>query len=297
MDSFIMDTTGSIFDIPSAGTQKSLLVLFIVDATRTMDGQAIAQVNVAIQELTEELRNFATNNNIAWKLGICSFTNSIRWVQEPKNIAELFGIEKIVTRPGLTQYGGVYHELNKRLKKGDLIEEVGKQASPVLIFLTDGAPTDDYKSDLADLQKNPFYQAAMRAAVVMGEGAEDPKAKAAVGEFATNGLVLTTGTHMSIVSAIELATMHVVAGGPVPEPTPDPGPFPEPDQDQDPDPDPVYGTPDWVFPTGDPVFLSDPAPGDLPSTDPFSDMNGAADGSTDMSLPPDDQNTATRDPF
>ena len=306
MDGF--DMTGSIFDIPSGGTQKQLLVLFIVDATRTMEGQAIAQVNVAIQELTEELRNFATNNNIALKLGICSFTNSIRWVQEPENIMSLFNIEKINTRPGLTQYGGVYHELCKRLKKGDLIDGTGKQASPVLIFLTDGAPTDDYRADLADLQKNPYFQAAVRAAVVMGEGAEDPKAKAAVGEFASSGLILTTGTHMSIVNAIELATMHVVAGDPVPEPAPAPTPTPDPFPDPFPQTDPPFipdtdpQKPDWTFPTDDKGTPSIPTPGNDPFADPFADLNGAADpmhtpGATDMSMSPDDQKNIFRDLF
>ena len=116
MDDFIF--TGSIDNLPGMSTNKKLLVLFLVDATKSMEGQAISQVNVAIQELVSDLKEFGLKSNVDLKLAIMSFTNSIRWEMQPTDIQTCYDVQKIETRPGLTQYGVIYHELNRMMKRG-----------------------------------------------------------------------------------------------------------------------------------------------------------------------------------
>jgi uncharacterized protein YegL len=261
VDDFIF--TGSIDNLPGMSTNKKLLVLFLVDATKSMEGQAISQVNVAIQELVSDLKEFGLKSNVDLKLAIMSFTNSIRWEMQPTDIQTCYDVQKIETRPGLTQYGVIYHELNRMMKKGILLEESGKQAAPVLILLTDGAPSDDYQYDLTELKKNGYFALSNRSAVIMGEAANDPNARAAVAEFASNeNQILTTGMHTNIVQSIKLTTLHTLRGENPPGPLPDPGPGTIPDPGPGPFPDPGPG------PIPDPGPLPDPGPGPIPDPDP-----------------------------
>ena len=271
MEEFI--PTDSIENLPGMSTNKKLLVLFLVDATKSMEGQAISQVNVAIQELVSDLKEFALNNNVDLKLAIMSFTNSIRWEMQPTDIQTCYDIQKIETRPGLTQYGVIYHELNRMMKKGILLEEKGKQAAPVLILLTDGAPSDDYQYDLTELNKNGYFALANRSAVIMGEAANDPNARAAVAEFVSNeNQILTTGMHTNIVQSIKLTTLHTLRGenppGETPNPDPGPGQIPDPGPFPDPGPGPFPDPGPGPFPDPGPGPFPDPGPGPFPDPGP-----------------------------
>ena len=202
---------GGIGDMPGQNTNKRVLVLLIVDATTSMRGQSIGQVNYGIQELFSELREYASSNLVNLQLGILSFTNSIRWEMEPKDIQTCYDVVHIDVRPGLTQYGVVYHELQKMLNKKNLLNYSGKQAAPVLIFMTDGAPSDVYQDDLDVLKKNGYFALSNRSAILMGEGANDPKAQAAVKEFVSDeSMILTAGRYTDIVQSIKLATLHTL---------------------------------------------------------------------------------------
>lgn len=206
-------TTGTMADMPAKNAGKRILVLFIVDATKSMEGPAIGQVNYALSELFSDLQSFASDNVLNMELAIISFSNSIKWEMEPEDINNCFALPQINVRPGNTQYGVVYNELNKRLNKNDLLKSTGKQAPPVLVFLTDGAPVDDYKYDMEQLRKNGYFMLANRSAVIMGEGANDPDARTAVTEFTLDeNMVLTTDSTAKIVDTIKLATMHTIKG-------------------------------------------------------------------------------------
>lgn len=294
------DFMGSIGDLPTISTNKKLLVLFLVDATKSMEGKAIAQVNVAIQELVDELRDFSSNQGVDINLAILSFTNNIRWELQPTDVHTCYNIPRIETRPGLTQYGVIYSELNKMLKKGEgaLLEAHGKQAAPVIIFLTDGAPDDDYKHDLDNLKKNGYFAHSNRSAVMMGDAATDPDAHAAVSDFVSSAeKIHTTENQTSIVHSIVLTTMHTLKGGgsaevtpsvqpgpipPAPNPIP-PGPAPGPAPDPFPTPEP--GPIPDPFPTPDPFPAPDPGPipGPFPSPDPFPTFDPTAQTPGDTS--------------
>ena len=207
------NVNGTIADMPAKNAGKKILVLFIVDATKSMEGPAIGQVNHALTELFSDMKSYASDNVLNMELAIMSFSNSVKWEMQPEDINNCFSVPQINVRPGNTQYGVVYNELNKRLNKNDLLKSTGKQAPPVLVFLTDGAPVDDYKYDMEQLRKNGNFMLANRSAVIMGEGANDSDARNAVAEFTMDeNMVLTTDSTEKIKDTIKLATLHTIKG-------------------------------------------------------------------------------------
>ena len=158
------------------------------------------------------------------------------------------------------------------------MKHVGKVAPPAVMFLTDGEPTDDYQYDLDELLKNGWFASASRSAVLLGDAINSPSAREAVSRFVKNPNtdIVTAEESTVIMQAIELATIHTVAGNPAngqqPQahsgnPIPDPAPTPTPA------PDPVPAPKKNPF--GDPTGTTDPQ--DPFRDDPFKDFPGGTD--------------------
>lgn len=282
--------TPNLGSYKTAGTEKLLVVVFVIDCSQTMEGERIQAVNAALNEVKYKLQEVKKDNNLDLRIAIMSFTSGVRWELDLTDIDEVT-LENLRTRPGLTQYGAAFHELNKVLTKDRFMKHVGKKAAPAIMFLTDGEPTDDYERDLDDLLKNGWFANASRSAVLLGDAIYNDAAKQAVSRFVGDSEdIVGAENSTEIIDRIKIATMHTVAGDPMdkngngmgvsegnPTPATDPviDPFPTTDPVTDPFPttdpvvDPFPATDPVVdpFPTTDPVI--DPFPTEEPIDDPF----------------------------
>lgn len=220
-DDFIFDDqipiTAPIGSFPTHGSEKLMVVIFVVDCSKSMeDNGRIQAVNAALHELKFRLSEIKSNNNLDLKIAIMGFTSSAKWELALTPIDEVV-LNSISVRAGLTEYGVVFRELNRVLSKDEFMNHVGKKAAPVIIFLTDGEPTDDYLPDLEKLMKNGWFSCANRSAILMGDAFSNDIAKSAVEKFVSN-------PHTDVVSAddttvvtekITAATIHTVAGDPL----------------------------------------------------------------------------------
>ena len=220
-DGFIFDdqipVTAPIGSFPTHGSEKLMVVIFVVDCSKSMEENGrIQAVNAALHELKFRLSEIKSNNNLDLKIAIMGFTSSAKWELTLTPIDEVV-LNSISVRAGLTEYGVVFRELNRVLSKDEFMNHVGKKAAPVIIFLTDGEPTDDYLPDLEQLMKNGWFSCANRSAILMGDAFSNDIAKNAVEKFVSN-------PHTDVVSAddttvvtekITAATIHTVAGDPL----------------------------------------------------------------------------------
>ena len=210
--------TPPLDSIKTDGAERKLAVIFVIDCSKSMYGASMNAVNTAMHETMEKLQHFAATHPVNIYVSILSFTSSVKWELESELMDANTGLnnQKLEVRNGLTQYGAAYHELNKALNENRIMKHEGKVAKPVIIFMTDGAPDDNYQYDLEQLKKNGWFSNAFRNAILMGDAVGKPKAEAAVKEFVSlDGSVLTAVDSVSIVDKIELATMHTIHGNPI----------------------------------------------------------------------------------
>ena len=304
--------TPDIGSVKTGGTNKLVVVLFIVDCSRTMDGDRIMAVNAALTEVKSILQDIKNNNSLDLKMAIMSFTSSAKWELQLTDIDEV-SLQNLTTRAGLTQYGNAFHELNKVLRKEQFMKHTGKVAPPAIMFLTDGGPTDDYDNDLKKLLENGWFANASRSAVLLGDAINDPKAKEAVSKFVEDpdNDIVDAENSTVIIQKIKIATMHTVAGDPMGKDgkvvkddpiQPDPIPADKPIPSDDPADDPIptdKPIPDFVFPD-DPIFPDvpipdDPFPVDAPVDNPFPTDDPTDNPFPDVSTP--DDPFPTDDPF
>ena len=197
-------------------TGKKVIVIFVIDSTRSMDGERIGAVNSALAEVVDSLRDLNNAHNLDLRVAIMSFTHSIQWERTLTPIEEL-DVPVIKTRPGNTLYGVAFRELQNVLRTDRFMEHSGKIAAPAIIFMTDGEPdpADDYDNDLDELQKNGWFLAASRSAILIGDAIHHQKARDAVSRFVSDTANVTAAEDGSnIIRQINLATMHTVAGNP-----------------------------------------------------------------------------------
>ncbi len=288
-----MPVTPGVNDLNVKSTAKLLVVIFVIDNSRTMNNGRIEAVNAALKELKYKLVEIKEDNNLELKVALMSFTSSARWEVELTPIEEV-DFPKMETRAGLTIYGAAFHELNKVLRKEAYMKYTGKKAAPAIIFLTDGEPSDNYQHDLDELLKNGWFANATRSAVLLGDAIHNPAAREAVRQFVNDesGDIVAADDSTMLIEKIKLATMHTLSGEPMgddqnnggrtdqnpPTSNPDPGPFPP-------------------FPGSDPFpnTGNDPFPDTATDADPFPDLGPTICFPTQDDL--DDADSTDDDPF
>lgn len=261
-----MNSTAPIGSFPTHGSEKLMVVIFIVDCSKSMeDNGRIQAVNAALHELKFRLSEIKSNNNLDLKLAIMGFTSSAKWELDLTPIDEVV-LNNISVRAGLTEYGTVFRELNRVLCKDEFMNHVGKKAAPVIVFLTDGEPTDDYSSDLELLMKNGWFSCANRSAILMGDAFNNANAKNAVEKFVNNPLtdVVSADDTTVVTEKITAATIHTVAGDPLKDSTVNDSPLPTNTQ-----------------------FPDDPFGNAIQTDSPFSDNPLGNSDSTDSHFPDD----------
>ena len=189
------------------GTEKLLVVIFVVDCSKTMSGDRIGAVNAAMQELKYKLTEIKNDNSLDLRIAILSFASSAKWE------LELTPIEEV--------------SFNKVLRKESYMKHTGKIAPPAIMFLTDGEPEDDYQADLNELLKNGWFTNASRSAVLLGDAINNSSAKDAVSKFVNDADadIVTAEDSTVIIQKIRIATMHTVAGDPMQDNTSDDDPM------------------------------------------------------------------------
>ena len=159
------------------GTEKlprrEMDMIYIVDTSGSMAGAKIGSVNTAIPQTQTELDEISKNNADAEiKIGLLEFSSDAHWMHEgfidPKSFKWVD-----LKAGGMTSMGGAFAELNQKLSRshGWMNAPQGMRA-PVLILISDGAPTDNWQHFLSELKKNSWFKAACKIAIAIGDDAD-----------------------------------------------------------------------------------------------------------------------------
>lgn len=186
--------------------QTEIVVIPIIDVSGSMYGERIGSVNDAMREVPEQLKDI-NDDVIDSKLLIApmQFSTNAEWFSlqngKPAEVDTFRWIDRNAS--GLTDLGAACKLLAQKLtveEKGGWMKGRGG-AAPVIILISDGAPTDEYKPPLAELKKRGWFRAALKFAVAV-EGAD----KDVLAEFTGNpeAVIDTTVIRNSLSSVIKL---------------------------------------------------------------------------------------------
>ena len=160
----------------SKGIARKLLpIIYVLDTSTSMEGEKIAIVNKAMKDTVEVLRSVSNKNPTAeLKIGVLQFSSGAEWVTSNGLVFLDDYYWNDLVAGGLTDLGSAFEELHKKMSKteGFFDSKIGYK-NPVIIFMSDGYPTDDYKPKLEALNNaNKWFKDAVKIAIAIGDEAD-----------------------------------------------------------------------------------------------------------------------------
>ncbi len=144
---------------------------WVVDCSGSMsyDGK-INIVNNAIEEYIPEMAAAADNNpNAQLLIRALQFSSGASWLTAKPVPVEDYSWDPLEAN-GLTEMGKAFDLLAAQLSIPPM---PSRALPPVIVLLSDGMPTDDYKKGLNKLKALPWFKKAVKIAISIGKDAED----------------------------------------------------------------------------------------------------------------------------
>lgn len=151
--------------------KEKLNIILIVDASRSMAGKRIEQVDQAIKDIKEYLNDLQNENtNVDFYITIITFNNQASFYKNERAInIDNFHYEGIKCG-GYSNLHYAYEKLGEIMKKeskGGIMPDFGG-AAPIILLLTDGHPTgSSYKEKLNEIKEVPWFKGALRYGIAV----------------------------------------------------------------------------------------------------------------------------------
>ena len=152
-------------------SKQKLNIILLIDASKSMAGERISQVNRAVQDIQQYLKDLQVeNSNVDFFLTLIPFNNDAYYYDNK----ECINIDDLnyqgIKCGGWSNLHCAYQRLGEILlkeNKGGIMPDFGG-AAPIILLLTDGHPTGDtYKEELAKIQSLPWFKAALRYGIAI----------------------------------------------------------------------------------------------------------------------------------
>lgn len=155
--------------------QGDLYVFYVVDTSESMIGTMIAHLHRLIEETLIALKEVARKNADAnVKIAVMEFDSNVRWMSNsPKSVENL--ILQDLEAGGLTQVGEALAELDSKLSRYAFLSSMTDTGAyiPIIIFMSAGPSTDDYKKELDKIYRNnKWFRRATKIGFAMGDNAD-----------------------------------------------------------------------------------------------------------------------------
>lgn len=163
--------------------KKVLPIIYAIDTSGSMSGDRIASVNEAMHECEDILREKAGESPDAEiKIGALKFSSGAQWVTKSGLVSLEDFYWNDVQAGGVTDLGAAIKELESKLSRSSfLISDTGF-CLPVIIFMSDGGPNDDWQKALKNANaNNKWFARARKIAIAIGDDADKDVLKELVG--------------------------------------------------------------------------------------------------------------------
>ena len=152
-------------------SKKSLVIFFLIDTSGSMRGTKMGELNTVMEELIPEIRRVGEADTDV-KLAVLTFSTDVKWMySQPINIEDFEWTR--LNAEGVTSMGAAFKELSLRMSRNSFLNSPSLSFAPVIFLMTDGYPSDDYKEGLKELQSNSWYKFGLKAALGIGQEAND----------------------------------------------------------------------------------------------------------------------------
>lgn len=191
-----------------AMARRPLHFIWIVDCSRSMMGKKIQSLNAAIQQAIPEMRTAARSNpGVEVLVRAVAFSSGARWhIAEPTPLEDLDWPE--VNADGHTDMGRALQLVAEALHALP-----GHGLPPVLVLVTDGQPTDNFKEGLDALRAEKWGEKAVRVSIAIGDDADRNVLRKFIGNAAVEPLdAFSSGALVELIRWVSTVVLGQAAG-------------------------------------------------------------------------------------
>lgn len=154
--------------------KKVLPIIYAIDTSGSMSGDRIATVNEAMHECEDILREKAGESPDAEiKIGAIKFSSGAHWVTKSGLVSLEDFYWNDVQAGGVTDLGAAIKELESKLSRSAFLVSDTGFCLPVIIFMSDGGPNDDWQKALKNANaNNKWFARARKIAIAIGDDAD-----------------------------------------------------------------------------------------------------------------------------
>ena len=149
--------------------KRPLQFIWMCDCSGSMAGKKIQQLNFAISEAIPAMRIVADENpNVSVQVRAITFDSGAKWhVDQPTDVENYVWSD--VSTGGVTDMGRAIDLVCDALEVDQMPE---RGLPPVLVLISDGQPTDNYKPAIERLVRLPWGGKSVRIAIAIGDDAD-----------------------------------------------------------------------------------------------------------------------------
>ena len=150
-------------------SSRILDFIWIADCSGSMEGEKIQTLNYAIRQTIPDMQKEAdANPNASVMVRALKFSDGAQWhIPTAMPIDQFNWVD--LQAGGVTSMGMALEMVAAELRS---FPTDTKRLPPVLVLLTDGQPTDEFKKGLDELMGTPWGKKAVRIAIAIGKDAD-----------------------------------------------------------------------------------------------------------------------------
>ena len=191
----------------TAVSKKSLVIFFLIDTSGSMKGKKMGQLNTVMEELIPEIRKVGEADTDV-KVAVLTFDTDVRWMYSAPISIEEFEWARLGAQ-GVTSMGAAFTGLAARMSRNSFLNSPSLSFAPVMFLMTDGYPSDDYKAGLKALSTNSWYKFGLKAALGIGDEANDEMLAEFTGSKDTVVHAYTGGQLASMIKIIAVTASQI----------------------------------------------------------------------------------------
>lgn len=151
--------------------KKSMVIFFMVDTSKSMEGSKLDSLNRVMGEILPELIGVGEAGTDV-KVAVLDFSSGCEWVTPEPVLIEEYQRWENLTADGVTDLGEACEELCSKLSRKSFLRAPSLSYAPVIFLITDGYPTDNYKKGFEMLRQNRWFQYGLKVALAIGSSVD-----------------------------------------------------------------------------------------------------------------------------
>lgn len=196
LDSFIAESADKANSIVDSGEEVSRQIIFLLDASNSMQGYKIGAVNDCVNNILSKLKKLDRTQAKPINIFAIGFSSRMfKWTDSFVRASE-FQYSYIESVDGLTDINAVFKELIP------ITNEMERGAKKYVVLFSDGLITEDCSESLARWQQTEQYSDITKIAVAFDDDLRDPQSSSFFEDFVGSGLVISISSQEQLLKTL-----------------------------------------------------------------------------------------------